>query len=81
MDEVKMLVSAVVANGDKKLVRVSFVRGNCIADGLLPDGIIEKFQGFTPDEAEQLERYLRANRQDILQRAKEINPLRSWLMS
>lgn len=81
MDEVKMLVSAVVAKGDKKLVRVSFVRGNCCADGLLPDGVIEQSRGFTREEVEQLERYLRANRQDILKQAKSVNPLRSWLMS
>lgn len=79
MDEVKMLISCVVAKGDRKMVRVSFLREKDYAEGILPDGMIEKSQGFTEEEVQKLENYMRANRKDILQRAKEINPLRNWL--
>lgn len=79
MDDVKMIISSVVAKGDKKLVRVSFLRGECCADGILPEGLIERSEGFSSEEIEILEYYLRANRQDILKKAKEINPLRNWL--
>lgn len=81
MEEIKMLVSSVVAKGDRKIVRVSFIRGDCFADGILPDGMIEKSRGFTEEETAQLEKYLRANRQEILKQAKSVNPLRSWLTS
>lgn len=80
MDEVSMLISGVVEREGKRLVRVSFLRGKCFADGLLPDGVIEKWDGFTQEEVGKLENYLRANRQDILRHAKEVNPLRNWLM-
>lgn len=79
MNEVKMLVSCVVVKDNRKIVRVSFLRGKDYADGVLPDGVIEKFGGFTAAEVQKLENYLRANRQDILKQAKEINPLRNWL--
>lgn len=74
-----MLISGMVENGGRKVVRVSFLRGRDYADGLLPEGIIEKAQGFTDEEVQKLEDYLRFNRQDIIKQAKEINPLRSWL--
>ena len=74
-----MLISGMVENRGRKVVRVSFLRGRDYADGLLPEGIIEKAQGFTDEEVQKLEDYLRFNRQDIIKQAKEINPLRSWL--
>ena len=79
MEEVKMIISCVVAKGDRKMVRVSFLRGKDYAEGILPDGMIEKSRGFSEEEVVKLENYMRANRQDILRRAKEINPLRNWL--
>lgn len=76
-----MLISGMVEKDGRRLVRVSFFRGRDYADGLLPDGIIEKAQGFSGEEVQKLESYLRLNRQDILRQAKEVNPLRSWLKS
>ena len=78
-DEVKMLISCVVEKDGKKMVRLSFLRGKDYAEGLLPEGIVEKAQGFTEEEVRKLERYIRANRKDILQQAREINPLRNWM--
>lgn len=81
MDEVKMLVSCVVEKKGRKIVRISFLRGKDYAEGMLPDGIIEKSEGFSEEEVRKLEAYIRANRQDILKQAKEINPLRNWMNS
>lgn len=85
MDEVKMLVSCVVEKEGRKIVRVSFLRGMeeersmDYAEGILPDGIIVKSEGFSEEEVRKLEAYIRANRQEILKQAKEINPLRNWM--
>lgn len=81
MDEVKMLISCMVEKEGRKIVRLSFLRGRDYAEGVLPDGMIVKSEGFTDEEVRRLEAYIRANRQDILRRAKEINPLRNWLNS
>mgnify|MGYP001025310907 CR=1 FL=1 len=85
MDEVKMLVSCVVEKEGRKIVRISFLRGMeeersiDYAEGILPDGIIVKSEGFSETEVQKLEAYMRANRKDILKQAKEINPLRNWM--
>lgn len=91
MDEVKMLVSCVVEKEGRKIVRLSFLRemeeghsmekGHSMdyAEGILPEGIIVKSEGFTKEEVRKLENYIRTNRQDILKQAKEINPLRNWM--
>ena len=91
MDLVKMLVSCVVEKEGRKIVRISFLRGMeeehsmeekhsmDYAEGILPDGIIVKSEGFSEEEVRKLEAYIRANRQEILKQAKEINPLRNWM--
>ena len=58
MDEVKMLVSCVVEKEGRKIVRVSFLRGMeeersmDYAEGILPDGIIVKSEGFSGTEVQ-----------------------------
>lgn len=79
MDEVKMLVSCVVEKEGRKMVRLSFLRGKDYAEGILPDGIVTRSEGFSEEEVRKLEAYIRANRKDILKQAKEINPLRNWM--
>lgn len=79
MDEVTMMVSGFVEKDNRKIIRVSFLRGKCVAEGILPDGMIEKSEGFTKEETVGLENYMRANRQEIIEQAKAVNPLRSWL--
>lgn len=79
MDEVTMLISCGVMKGDRKIVRVSFQRGKSYAEGLLPDGVIERSEGFTGEEVRKLENYLRASRKEILEKAKSIDPLRNWM--
>ncbi len=80
-DEVKMVVSCIVVKDKRMLVRVSFMRGKDYAEGVLPDGVIERSEGFSREETEKLERYIRENRKNILDRAKEINPVRNFLES
>lgn len=79
MDEVKMLVSGYVMKDKKRIVRVSFVRGGDYAEGILPEGMIEKAKGFTEEEVRKLENFLRVNKDEILGEAKKVNPIRSWL--
>lgn len=80
VDEIRMLVSGIVMKEGRKIVRVSFQRGRDYAEGILPDGMIEKSGGFNAEEVRKLEDYMRANRKEILGRAKEVDPIRNWLM-
>ncbi len=79
-EELRMTYSGLISKkGGKKIVRVSFERGKDFAEGVVPDGTIEKSSGFSPEELTQLSGYLKQNADEILSKAKEVNPLRSWL--
>lgn len=83
-DGITMTYSAIVRDREnKKIVRVSFERtgalGKEIAEGLLPECKITEHNGFTREELEGLQEYLRANKEEIMDKARVIsNPLK-WL--
>lgn len=79
MDSVNMLVSGIIHKEDRRYVRVSFVRGKDIAEGIVPDGIIDQAEGFSDEEVFKLERYLRENRGEIMEQGRKVNPLKNWL--
>lgn len=79
MSEVEMLISGFFTKDGRKMMRVSFTRGRDFAEGLLPDGIIDRSEGFSEEELGMLEKFIRTNSREIMAQAKEINPIRSWL--
>ncbi len=74
---VNMLVSCMVAKDGKSFARVSFLRGNDWAEGIVPDAVIEKSEGFTKDEITQLQEYLSGQKDAILKQAKSVNPIKN----
>jgi hypothetical protein len=79
LDEVQMVISSPLKKNGREIVRVSFFREADYADGILPDAVIEKTQGFTDAERVLLTQYLKANAQEIYEKAKTINPMKNWL--
>lgn len=79
-NELKMTYSCIVKKGKQKVVRVSFEREGAYAEGIVPEGKIEKQKGFTKEEITQLELYLKINGDSILKDAKEISGI-SHLLS
>lgn len=79
MDSVNMLVSGIINKEGRRFVRVSFIRGKDIAEGIVPDGIVERADGFSDAEVAKLERYLRENCGEIMEQARQINPIKNWL--
>ncbi len=78
-EELRMTHSGVVNQKGQKIVHITFERGNDYAEGTLPSGKIEKSSGFTKEELEHLSQYLLQNAEDIMARAKQVNPLRSLM--
>ena len=82
--DMTMTYSAILRDKDnKKIVRVQLERkgaeGREVAEGILPDGVIVRQNGYTDEEIRGLEDYIRANAEDIMSKAKVIsNPLK-WL--
>lgn len=79
MVSVNMMVSGIMTKNDRRFARVSFVRGKDFAEGIVPDGIIDHVEGFDDDEVKWLERYLRENCGEIMEQARQVNPIKNWL--
>lgn len=80
-EEIRMTYSGLFMHKGEKTVRVSFERGEKdFAEGILPGGTIEKSSGFSPEELQLLSNYLIYHAEDIMKKAKDVNPIRDWLM-
>ena len=78
-EEIRMLVSSLLKKNGKSYARVSFLRGEDIAEGIVPDGTLEHVSGFSEEEAAGLKLYLAANKDTIIAQARQIDPLTNWL--
>lgn len=83
MSDVNMVYSCLLHKDGKRIVHVTFERtgaaGYEYAEGIVPDGIIERQKGFTKEEVTKLESYLKAHVEEIFSRAKEISGLKYWM--
>lgn len=79
IQEMRILVSGMLHKEDRTFVRVSFLRGKDWAEGIVPDGVIEKSEGFTQEEISKLQDYLVYEREMLLKQAKGVNPIRNML--
>ena len=76
-DDIKMLVTSMIHKEGKAFARVSFLRDNDWAEGIVPGGKIEKAEGFNEEEIKKLEAYLAGEQEMILQEAKGVNPIKN----
>ena len=83
MDQSNLIYSCLLHKDDKQIVRVTFEKpdsnGKEYAEGIVPDGIIEKQIGFTKEEIVQLESYLVEHVDEIFAKAKEISFIMLWM--
>lgn len=74
-DEVRLTYSGILEHNGKKAVRVIFERGESDkAEGSVPECKITKSTGFSVEEIEQLNSFLSSNTNNIMERARLINP-------
>ena len=76
-----MSVSSIVSKGGKREIYVLFTEGNCSAEGRLSDYKMISNKGFTKEEVDMLEAYMRRETDRILQTAKNINVMDAFLNS
>ena len=74
-----MSFSGLLGEGKNRYIAVSFSCGDKYAEGEIPSCRLKKNRGFTRQEAESLEAYMVANRDDIIRQARKINPLRAFM--
>ncbi len=80
MDDVSLTYTGIMKQGNEKIVKVRFARNGekDFAEGIIPGGKIEKSQGFSDKELASLSFYLKANADEIYQKAKEITGFRGY---
>lgn len=74
-EEMKMTYTSVVTKDNKPMISIKFERGNDICEGGVPECVISKNDGFTDEEIEGLEHYLRMNKREIIEQGKSISGL------
>lgn len=74
-EEMKMTYTSVVTKDNKPMISIKFERGNDICEGSVPECVISKNDGFTDEEIEGLEHYLRMNKREIIEQGKSISGL------
>lgn len=78
-DELKMSVSPVCMKDGSKYAYVSFTDGTRNAEGKIPECTIIRNDGFSAEEIEQLEDYMRRERTQLKKMAAGINVMNSFL--
>ena len=79
MKQMNMLVSGLVGKGDNKRICVYFSDKDKYAEGSIPDCKITSAKGFSDSEIKEIEDYLRENKDQIIEEARKVNPLKSFL--
>ncbi len=80
MEDVSLTYTGIMKKGGEKIVRVRFTRNGekDFAEGIVPDGKIESSSGFSEKELASLSFYLKANKDEIYKKAKEISGFRGF---
>ena len=77
--EIKMSVSTMTRTKDNKAVYVLFEDGAKSAEFSLPEGKLVRKDGFSDEEIAQLKDYVDNERYSIMDIAKTVNPMKTFL--
>ncbi|MBQ2745319.1 MAG: hypothetical protein IJF37_06910 [Lachnospiraceae bacterium] len=79
MDELNMTVSAVCMKDGEKYAFVSFSDGQRMAEGRIPDCTIISNKGFTQEEVEMLEIYMRSELRQLKKMAAGVRLIDAFM--
>lgn len=74
-----MIISGVSEKNGKKIAYVRFEDGTRFAEGIIPECVLTKNQGFNEEEVTQLEKYLKDNLATIKREAANVNPIKALM--
>jgi len=77
--DIKMSVSSMTRNKDKKAVYVFFQDGEKTAEFTLPGCELVKNNGFLDDDIRQLKDYIDNDQDTIFAMAKQVNPIKAMM--
>jgi len=73
--ELRCTYSSVVVKDNKPMVSLLFERGSDTAEGVIPACDITKNSGFSKEEIEALENYMKEHKKEFIDNAKKISRL------
>lgn len=76
-----MLISGISMKDGEKIAYIMFEEGNSKAEGNIPSCKITSNKGFSEDEINQLENYMRENLAMLKKQAASINPITAMMKS
>lgn len=74
-----MQVSGVCSRGEEKIAYVLFEEETRSAEGVIPECKIVRNKGFSPEEVDRLEEYMRDNLGMLKRHASEVNPISAMM--
>lgn len=77
--QVDIIVSGVFDKDGKKIAYVSFSDGDRTAEGTIPDCVITSNKGFSPEEKDQLEEYMKRELSSLKKMASGINVVKALM--
>lgn len=78
-EELQMTVSGIVKKDGRPTIYVSFQDGACLAEGSVPECKIIANEGFSSEDVEILEQYMKQQQDEIRAMAKHISPMDAFL--
>lgn len=74
-----MLVSGISEKDGEKVAYILFEEGDCKAEGLIPECVINSSVGFSNEEVSQLEMYMKGNLGMLKKQAASVNPIKAMM--
>ena len=78
-DSLKLSVSPIVMKDGERMAYVTFEDPGRNAEGVIPACKIQSSKGFSAEEVQQLEGYMRDNLAKLKQMAASVNPMDAFL--
>ncbi len=72
-------ISGVFEKDGKQLAYVSFRDGERTAEGIIPDCVVSKNNGFTEDEKASLEQYMKDDLANLKKAASKVNVMTAFM--
>ncbi|MBQ9334323.1 MAG: hypothetical protein IJS12_08335 [Lachnospiraceae bacterium] len=77
--DTRMSVSGILHRGDKRSVCVMIETDSSHAEIRMPEGEILSVNGYTDEETEEILAYLTENMDDIMNAARDVNPMKAFM--
>ena len=77
--DTRMSVSGILHRGESRSVCILLENDTCYAEIRMPEGEVLSCKGYDEEETEEIIAYLTENMDDILNAARDVNPMKAFM--